>query len=92
MEKVIKQSWQFKQPPEEVWAYLTNPDLIEQWLTKTDFRPIVGNKFQFFDKTGKITSCEVLEVNPFTKLSYSWQYFSAKDQHCFDSKVIMDTC
>jgi len=88
MRKKILQKWFFQQPPVEVWKYLTKPELIEQWLTKTDFQPIVGHKFSFADKTGKIISCKVLEVKPFTTLSYSWQYHSAIGHKLLDSKVI----
>src|SRR4029078_4380855 len=76
-----------KQNPQEIWEYLTNPELIEQWLTKTDFQPIAGHKFSFYDKSGKVIECKVLEVKPITHLSYSWQYTSAKDHKYYDSKV-----
>ena len=88
MQNEIKQTWHFSHSPQEVWEYLTKPELLEQWMVKTDFQPTVGHKFHFFSKTGKITNCEVLEVKPFTKLSYSWQYASAKDNKLFDSKVV----
>jgi uncharacterized protein YndB with AHSA1/START domain len=88
MQNEIKQTWFFKQSPEEVWEYLTKPELIEQWFTKTDFQPIPGHKFRFTDKSGKVVTCEVLEINPFTKLSYSWQFASARDQKIFDSQVM----
>jgi uncharacterized protein YndB with AHSA1/START domain len=87
MQNEIKHTWHFSQSPQVVWEYLTQPELLEQWFTKTDFRPIAGQKFNFYDKSGKIVSCEVLEVNPVTKLSYSWRAFSANDHQPFDSKV-----
>lgn len=85
MQKEIKHTWYFNQSPEEVWEYLTRSELLEQWMMKTDFQPVVGHKFTF--TCGKITNCEVLEVKPFTKLSYSWQAPSAKDGKRFDSIV-----
>ncbi len=88
METEIKLVWHFRQSPQMVWEYLTKPELLEQWLTKTDFQPIVGQPFQFLDKTGKIVRCKVLEVKPFTRLSYSWQYHSAKDGRVIDSRVV----
>ena len=88
MQKEINQAWFFNQSPREVWEYLTKSELIELWLAKTDFQPIKGHKFHFFDKAGKIIHCEVLEIKPFSKLSYSWQYTSAKDNKLFDSKVV----
>jgi len=88
MEKEIKKTLFFTQPPQEVWEYLTKPELIELWLGKTDFQLIAGCKFHFTDKLGKIIYCEVLEIKPFTKLSYSWQKNSAKDNKSFNSKVV----
>ena len=88
MAKAILRNWFFKHSPSEVWEYLTNPDLIEQWLSRTDFKPIAGHKFHFADKSGKIIYCQVLEVKPFTRLSYSWQYHSAKQGKRLDSKVV----
>jgi uncharacterized protein YndB with AHSA1/START domain len=87
MKEEIKQTWFFKQSPQEVWEYLTKPELIEQWLGKTDFQPIVEHKFRFISPYGNDSYCEVLEVKPFTKLSYSWQKNSAKDNKPFTSKV-----
>jgi uncharacterized protein YndB with AHSA1/START domain len=94
MENDIRQTWQFNQSPEEVWAYLTQPTLIEQWLMKTDFQPVVGRKFQFtfvpkdnspYDGT---VDCEVLEVKPFTHLAYTWNGYSRDRKRSFLSTVI----
>ena len=86
MQKEIKQTWHFNQSPKEVWEYLTKPELIEQWLMKNDFKPVVGHKFQF--ACSNISYCEVLEVKPFTKLSYSWQTNSVNTKKPFNSKVV----
>ena len=32
-------------PPEKIWRALTQPHLIEEWLMKTDFEPVVDHKF-----------------------------------------------
>jgi uncharacterized protein YndB with AHSA1/START domain len=87
MKKEINQKWFFEQSPKEVWEYLTRPELIEQWLTKTDFEPVTGQKFRFIHKSGKIVHCQVLEIKPFTRLSYSWQFPSAVDKKPVDSKI-----
>jgi uncharacterized protein YndB with AHSA1/START domain len=29
-------------PPEKIWRALTQPHLIEEWLMKNDFEPVVG--------------------------------------------------
>jgi len=79
MQRDIKHSWIFDHKPEIVWDYLTKAELMEQWLMENDFQPVVGHKFMFntrpkiklgFD--GKVY-CEVLEVVPYKKLSYSWK-------------------
>ncbi len=88
MQNEIKQTWHFNQSPQEVWEYLTKPELLEQWLMKSDFQPIPGHKFCFTSPHGMEHYCEVLEIKPFTKLSYSWQRKSAKDGKPFNSKVL----
>jgi uncharacterized protein YndB with AHSA1/START domain len=63
-------------PAEKVWRALTESALIEQWLMKNDFKPIVGHKFNFrsapMPQWNGVTDCEVLAVEPNKKLSYSW--------------------
>ncbi len=88
MQEEIKQIYQFSQSPRVVWEYLTNPELLELWLGKTDFLPIVGHKFRFVSPYGNDSYCEVLEVKPFSKLSFFWQKKSLKDNLPFNSKVV----
>ncbi|MES2276594.1 MAG: SRPBCC domain-containing protein [Bacteroidota bacterium] len=78
MAKVIQHQYFFAHPVETVWEYLTNSDLMAQWLMKNDFQPVLGHEFQF--RTGGkanlnfdgIFYCKVLEIEPFQKLVYSW--------------------
>jgi len=78
MTKSIKHTFFFSHSPEMVWEYLTNSDLMELWLMKNTFQPIVGFDFQFQTKPipsldfDGIFYCKVLEIVPFKKLSYSW--------------------
>jgi uncharacterized protein YndB with AHSA1/START domain len=94
MQEEIKHTWHFDQSPDEVWEYLTRPELIEQWLMKTDFQPIIGHKFRFIhvpkndSNYDGIVYCEVLEVNPVTKLSYSWNGNTKDRKRTFSSKVV----
>src|SRR5882757_7793066 len=92
MQKEIKHVWSFNQSPQEVWEYLTKPELLEQWLMKNNFQPVVGHKFHFIGecdgKGNAAAQCEVLEVKPFTQLSYSWQTNSLVDNKPYDSKVV----
>ena len=94
MTKVISHQIFFPHPPETVWEYLTKSELMEQWLMKNDFQPIVGLDFQF--RTGPIPSldfdgifyCKVLEVVPFKRLSYSWKSGPGAGEITLDSVVI----
>jgi len=94
MQKDIQQTWFFQQSPSEVWEYLTQPELIEQWLMKTDFKPIKGHRFQFTftPKPGSpyagVVDCEVLELNQFSKLSYSWNGSTYDGSRNFNSTVV----
>jgi uncharacterized protein YndB with AHSA1/START domain len=58
-------------PPEKIWRALTQPHLIEEWLMKNDFKPVVGHRFDLSADWGKV-DCEVREVEPHRTLSYSW--------------------
>jgi len=31
-------------PPERIWRALTQPHLIEEWLMKNDFKPVVDHR------------------------------------------------
>lgn len=94
MQRDIKHQFTFSQPPEVVWEYLTNAELLAQWLMPNDFKPIVGHKFQFktrpkvkfrFDGT---IYCEVLEIIPCQKLVYSWKGGSSNEHPSLDSIVV----
>ncbi len=58
-------------PPEKVWRALTQPDLIEEWLMKNDFKPAVGHRFNLRADWGAV-DCQVLAVAPNEMLSYTW--------------------
>jgi uncharacterized protein YndB with AHSA1/START domain len=58
-------------PPEKIWRALTQPHLIEEWLMKTDFKPVVDHRFDFSADWGAV-DCQVLEVEPNKTLSYTW--------------------
>jgi uncharacterized protein YndB with AHSA1/START domain len=58
-------------PPEKVWRALTQPHLIEEWLMKNDFAPVVGHRFDLRADWGTV-GCEVLAIEPNRTLSYTW--------------------
>ena len=80
MAKIIKYDLFFPNPQAQVWEYITDPELIAQWLMPSEFKPVVGHEFTFkapampdMDFDG-IFYCKVLEVDPPTQLSYSWKF------------------
>ena len=66
----------FPHPPEKVWRALTQPHLIEEWLMKADFKPVVGHRFDFRvnprPDVDFLIHCQILAVEPHKKLSYTW--------------------
>ena len=90
----IKHRFFFPHPKETVWEYLTNSELLAQWLMKNDFQPIVGHNFHFrtnpipaLDFDG-ICHCTVLEIVPFKKLSYSWKGGPGNGETTLDTVVV----
>ncbi|WP_425994702.1 SRPBCC family protein [Caulobacter sp. DWR1-3-2b1] len=61
-------------PPEKLWRALTQPHLIEEWLMKNDFQPVVGHGFNLRGEWGGVLNCEVLTVEPNRTLSYTWNH------------------
>ncbi len=94
MSKSINHTIFFPNKPEVVWKYLTNSELMELWLMKNDFKPIVGREFQFrtnpipkFNFDG-IVYCKVLEIIPNKKLVYSWKGGPGNGVMTMDSIVV----
>jgi uncharacterized protein YndB with AHSA1/START domain len=63
-------------PQEKIWRALTEGKLMEEWLMKNDFQPVVGHRFQFratpAPNWSGVIDCEVLVVDPISRLSYGW--------------------
>ena len=63
-------------PPEIVWRALTQGPLIKEWLMDNDFQLVLGHRFNFrstpVPQWNGIIDSEVLVVEPYKKLSYSW--------------------
>ncbi|MEO8020278.1 SRPBCC domain-containing protein [Polaromonas sp.] len=58
-------------PPEKIWRALTQPQLIEEWLMKNDFKPVVGHGFSLRADWGAV-DCQVQAIEPNKTLSYTW--------------------
>ena len=61
-------------PPEKIWRALTQPHLIQEWLMKSDFAPVVGHSFKFTADWGAV-DCQVQTVEPNKTLSYTWDAY-----------------
>jgi uncharacterized protein YndB with AHSA1/START domain len=66
-------------PVDKVWRALTDRDEMKKWYFDLDaFKPEVGFTFQFAGQGHKgekyMHLCEIKEVIPQQKLSYSWEY------------------
>ena len=66
-------------PIEKVWQAITTKEEMDKWYFKIDcFLPEVGCTFQFTGEGANgdiyIHLCEVKEVIPLKKISYSWRY------------------
>lgn len=74
---------EYPYPVEEVWAVLTEPELVAQWTTTGQggrpegFRSEPGTRFQFVGKPvmgwAGVVYCEVLEAEPPRSLQYTWR-------------------
>ena len=65
---------EFLHPAEKIWRALTQPHLIQEWLMKNDFEPVVGRKFTLDPRpawNGQI-DCQVRVVEENKSLSYDW--------------------
>ena len=64
--------------PIKVWEALTHPDKMKIWyFDLPGFKAEVGYRFEFYggpEDRQYLHLCEIKEVIPGQKLSYSWQY------------------
>ena len=58
-------------PPEKIWRALTQPHLIEAWLMKSDFKPVLDHRFSLRADWGAV-DCRVTAIEPNKTLSYTW--------------------
>jgi uncharacterized protein YndB with AHSA1/START domain len=61
-------------PPEKIWRALTEQHLIEEWLMKNDFQPVVDHRFKFTADWGSVDG-QVMAVEPNKTLAYTWGAF-----------------
>lgn len=68
----------YNAPISKVWTAITDKTEMKQWyFDLAEFKAEVGFKFQFMGGTEDnkyLHLCEILEVIPQKKLTYSWRY------------------
>ena len=78
---------EFGHPPEKLWRALTQPHLIEAWLMRNDFAPVVGHRFNLRGDWGGVLDCEVREIDANRTLSYTWNF--AHDDPAFNLQSVV---
>jgi uncharacterized protein YndB with AHSA1/START domain len=78
---------EFPYPPDKIWRALTQPQLIQEWLMRNDFQPVVGHRFNLTGDWGGVLDCEVLAVEPSNTLSYTWNF--AHDDAAFNLNSVV---
>jgi uncharacterized protein YndB with AHSA1/START domain len=67
---------EYRHPRERVWAALTDPAALAEWLMPNDFAPVVGREFTFRTKPAPgfdgVVHCRVLEMDPPERMVWSW--------------------
>lgn len=68
----------FDAPISKVWEAISDNDSLKQWYFQLkEFKPEVGFEFRFLGGSKEqqyLHICEITEVIPGKKLSYSWRY------------------
>lgn len=79
---------EFAHPPERVWRALTQPHLIREWLMENDFVPAIGHRFSLSGSWGGSVECEVTELDPLRRLSYSLNHVHSDP--AFDLRSVVE--
>lgn len=77
MNNDIRLEYEYDAAIEKVWRAITNRESLADWLMPNNFKADIGHRFRF---TGKpmpgwrgYVECEVVEVDPPRKLSFTWK-------------------
>jgi len=82
--KSISLEYDLPHAPAKVWRALTETELLAKWVMANDMQPTVGHSFTFRMEPTQwwdgIVNCEVLEVQPNKRISYTWRGGPANSQ------------
>jgi uncharacterized protein YndB with AHSA1/START domain len=72
----LTMDFQFKTTIGKLWSAVTDSNLLAQWITANDFKPVVGHRFTFRHQPSQwwdgIVEGEVLTVDKPHRISYTW--------------------
>jgi uncharacterized protein YndB with AHSA1/START domain len=92
MKRDIKIEWKFLYTKEKVWGMLTNLELIKKWAPAiNDFKLIEGFEYEQHQKArgdwDGIIYHKIVNIDPFKKLSYTFQSGPKKGVITMDTVV-----
>jgi uncharacterized protein YndB with AHSA1/START domain len=83
MSLTLSLDFQYTTTIEKLWSAITDSNQLAKWVLNNDFKPIVGQHFQFRAEPNEwwdgVIEGEVLIVDEPNRLSYSWA--SAGEKH-----------
>jgi uncharacterized protein YndB with AHSA1/START domain len=75
--RAVKLERDLPHPPQKVWRALTEPQLISDWLMKTDATLSEGTDFTLSADWGSV-DCRVTEALAPERLSYTWEAYDLR--------------
>ena len=84
----------YPHPIEKVWAAVTDPEALSEWLMETDFEATEGRRFAFWSQSPfsgiPRIECQMLEMVPPVRMAWSWQGqdMKAPTQLVFELKAV----
>jgi uncharacterized protein YndB with AHSA1/START domain len=68
-------------PPAEVWAALTEPERLGDWLAAAEVEPGPGGTITLDFGEGGIEKCRITTWDPPRVLAYEWNFLGEKPTH-----------
>ncbi|TVX89665.1 SRPBCC family protein [Paenibacillus agilis] len=68
----VRKTVQLKAPIQKVWDAVSTAEGIAVWFMPSNFEPVVGHKFHLEAGPFGKSPCEVTEIDPPHKLSFTW--------------------
>jgi uncharacterized protein YndB with AHSA1/START domain len=77
---ILRFERRLKHPVEKVWAAITEPERLADWLANAEIELVEGGKMELrFGNTGHVMNGKVTRVHPPTLLEYGWNSKDAED-------------